>query len=197
MSKKNISVVLSFSILAIVSLLGCKQDPTRFLFQQDTASYFVYKNNATWIYATNGNTEGDTVVSTDLATGMADRSEGIVEVASVTLLGTKEKKTIIRSEVVPTQNVDRIAILHLVDALFIPNPVVINIAGDMNAEDSSKVTKLPNLSVNGKVYSEVLEMNLKGNPYFKKVWFAKNIGIVRKVYLNNDTFNLVSFREGI
>jgi hypothetical protein len=197
MIANNTSIKLLLAIAITVSFLGCKQEPKHFLFQPNTTSFFAYTNGSTWIYQLQTNASvGDTVISADFATGLADRSEGKVEVLTSTLIGAKEAKIIIRGEAIPTQNVDRIAVLNLDKGLFIPSPVIINIGGAFNAEDSSSVTKIASLTVNGKIYNDVLEINLKGNPFFKKLWIARNVGIIKKVYLNNDTFNIVSFTAG-
>ncbi len=173
-----------------------KNDPNRFDFQMDTENYFSYKNSTEWIYKLTTGATQDTVRSIAYARGMADRPEGIAAVSSSTLIGSKEEKIIVRAEAIPNQSLDRIAMLTQLNGTLVPGPILLNLNGVMNPEDSSVATKLLTFDVAGNQYDDIWEITLLGHPVFRKLWFAKGRGIIKKIYLNNDTFDLIKFSPG-
>lgn len=182
--------------MSLVWVACGKDDPIRFEFQTDTENYFSYKNGAQWIYKLNNGATLDTVTSVDFAMGMADRPEGVAAVSSSTLIGTKEEKVIVRAEAIPNQSLDRIAVLILENGAFQPGPVLLNLNGEINAEDSSVAIKLLTLDVAGQQYDDIWEIEMLAHPIFRKLWFAKGRGIIKKIYINNDTFDLIKFSPG-
>jgi len=182
--------------IVIVAYSCKKDDPKRFEFQKDTEAYFSYQKNSRWIYKPVNGGANDTVFGLEHASGMADRPEGVAAVSSSTLIGALEEKVIIRAEAIPNQSLDRIAMLTLVGNTFQPGPILLNLDGVMNPEDSSVATKLLTFDVGGNQYDNIWEISLKDHPLYKKLWFAKNTGIIKKVYLNNDTFDLIKFSQG-
>ncbi len=193
MTQKRTILIIGISLL-ITGLWSCKKNPKEFRFQPDTASYFAFGNGTTWIYRNAGDTnDWDTVSSYASATGLADRNEGVAEVASVSMNGSSSERMVIRAEAIPTQNVDRIAVLTINNGLFEPGPILLNLNGNINPEDSSVVTKLLTFEAGGVAYQDIWEVSLKNHPVFNKLWFARNRGIIKKVLVSNDTFDLVEF----
>lgn len=192
----KITTRITLVLIIAFMVAGCKQEVKRFNFQPNTMDYFSYKNNAKWVYKLSIDKSYDTVTSANYASGFADRAEGEAQVLSNTLNGQLHERMVIRAEAIPTQNSDRIAILTMVNGLFVQGPVLINVGGTLNAENGSTAEILTTLNVNGTVYSDVLEVTLKAHTIYKQLWFARNVGIIKKSYLNDDTYNLIEFTPG-
>jgi len=197
MNFKGLKWMMYAGILLLTVFTACKKDPIKFNFQKDTANYFSFKNNSQWIYQnTNNASQFDTVLGSAAATGFADRDEGRVEISSITLTGTSSYLMVIRAEAVTNQGVDRIAVLTNFNNVFYPNPVILNIGGNMTVEDKDSIKLLTDLTVGSVTYQNVFEVSLNAHPVYKKLWFAPNVGIIKKKLLDDAIFDLTSYTPG-
>lgn len=136
----------------------------------------------------------DTLVSSESALGFAERGTNESEISSITLKSRLIPKMIIRAEAIDNQNLDRIAVLSLINNTFAQGPVLLNTQGAFKPEDSSTVATQINVQLEGNSYPEVLDVELIGHPQFTNLWFAKNVGLIRIVFKNSDTLDLVEHR---
>ncbi len=184
-------------VFCFTFIYSCKEDPKKYGFQPDTAAYFKFKNNSNWIYKNIANpTMLDTVFGNGAGEGFASRDAGLTEISSITLNGKSSPQVIIRAEAIATSNIDRIAILTKINNILYPSPVIININGTMNSEDSTNLVKLISFDLSGSQYEDVWEMTLKNHPYFSKLYFAKNLGIIRKTLRTGETYDLINYTPG-
>jgi|GEM_PF-7093439 len=197
MSFKGANWTIALGIIVSILFAGCKKNPIQYKFQADTAIYFSFKNNSQWVYQNSINTsQFDTVTGNSSASGFADRDGGQVEIASITLNGIGSPQMIIRAEAIATQSVDRIAVLTNFNKALYPSPVILNIAGNMSTEGSDSIKIIPNLMVGNVTYENVIEVSLKDHPVYKKLWFGKNSGIIKKKLLDDAIFDLISYTPG-
>ncbi len=197
-SLKSQQILLKICVfLLFLNLSSCKDDPIKYDFQVDTASYFRFKNGSIWIYQNPNNlSDFDTIIGSNAGEGFATRDAGLAEIASITLDGSSSPQVIIRAEAIATSDLDRIAVLTKLNNIFNPGPILLNINGTMNPEDSSVLTKLVSFDVAGTQYQDIWEIKLKKHPYFKTLWFAKNTGIIKKELITGEFFDLISYTPG-
>lgn len=181
----------SFFVIAVLYLASCRPEVQRFSFQNGTKAYFTAAQGERWVYRELGSNVRDTLVSTEIIDGFAQRSNNESEISSVTILGRLVPKLIIRAEAIETVNADRIAILSLFNNTFAQGPVLINFGDNFEAEDNSEVLMKKDILLEGVNYPEVLDVTLKDHPQFNNLWIARDVGIIRMAFKNGDTLVLV------
>ena len=80
----------------------------------------------------------------------------------------RKEKLIVRAEAIPNQSLDRIAMLTQLNGTLVPGPILLNLNGVMNPEDSSVATKLLTFDVAGNQYDDIWEITLLGHPVFSQ-----------------------------
>jgi hypothetical protein len=192
-SYKDQIAILPVLVLAFFAILfsSCRPEVQKFPFQAGTGDFFSSQDGELWIFKNRNNNSKDTLVSSESAIGFAKRSTNESEISSITLKSSMIPKMIIRAEAIDNQNIDRIAVLSLLNNTFIQGPVLLNTGGNFQPEDSSVLATKINVQLEGNNYPEVLDIELKGHPQFTNLWFAKSIGLIRIVFKNSDTLDLV------
>ena len=56
-----------------------------------------------------------------------------------------------------------------------------------------RVDLLPTYTVKGVVYNDVIHTTDYNDPYYRELYFAKNVGIIEKLTVNNKRFSLKTF----
>ena len=191
--KRIIYIASLFLLLGVFGSCAKLQRKKEFFLNQEFKRYFKFGNQSSWSYVENGGSLPVASMELNaLKEGIFDVGEAKQEFFSYELNGTGIKNMLLRA-VADEGKVNRLSIfvsdtsykvvveLSYLDGAFIP----FKGRNDVLIEYESK-------EINGKTYSDVIEVQLNENEFYDKVFFAAQVGIIaieekssRDLFLNS------------
>lgn len=184
-------------ILAAAALLGlaaCKDTKEHFTLDTYFKEFFRYKDGSQWTYVlASDTTKKETVTVAGLQDGKMVYDAFDQEFFAYDLNSDVENQIKIRA-VADQHKINRMGFIYS-DVTYFSIFELFYSDGAFSATSgvNDVLTYHPTYVVDGKTYSEVVEMLPYNNNYFTAVYFAKNTGIIRKDYKNGKTYYLRSY----
>ncbi len=177
--KRIINIAILFLILGVFGSCAKLQQKKEYFLNQEFKSYFKFGAQSSWNYVESGGSS--TVASMELNTpkdGILDLGEVKQEFFSYELNGTGTKDFLLRA-VADEDKISRMSLFvsdttyKVIVELFYLDGVFLSYTGrnDVLIEHASK-------EINGKTYSDVIELQLNENEFYDKIFFAAQVGIV-------------------
>jgi len=191
--KRIIYIANLFLLLGVFGSCAKLQQKKEYFLNQEFKKYFKFGAQSSWNYVENGGSS--TAASMELNTpkeGILDLGEVKQEFFSYELNGTGTKNMLLRA-VADEDKISRMSLFvsdttyKVIVELFYLDGVFTSYAGrnDVLIEHASK-------EINGKTYSDVIELQLNENEFYEKVFFAAQVGIIaleekssRDLFLNS------------
>jgi len=174
-------IIFISSLFLLLGLGACEKlnKKKEYVLNAEFTEYFKFGAQSTWNYSET--TGGSTVATIEVVgpqEGIMDLGEVKQEFFSYDLNAIGVKDMLIRA-VADQDKISRLSLFvndttHKVIAeLFYLDGVFKSYSGR-----NDLLVNHPSKDINGKTYSNVIEMQLNGNPYYTKIYFAKKVGII-------------------
>ena len=190
------SVICIFSALALLLFSACEKSGTRKLYVLDGffRSYFEFKEGSTWQYYLNSDTNvRETVQLSNFVQGIMIWEDMEQEFFTYSLNSSIDSQMIVRTAATP-DNTGRWALLYnqnnyrqIAELYYNTN----QISGVQGNNDT--VTYLSSFNVSDVVYNDVIKLKSSRNRVVSHLYFAKNVGIIRRDYVDGRIFLLKSY----
>lgn len=197
-------IFYSLAILGIFTFGSCKKFETKkkYNLDDDFKSYFKFKPESRWNYIlASDSSVKDFVVLTDYQDGKMITDAYEAEFFDFEMHSTKEATSTCRN-VATSAKGSTMAIL-VKDTFHKSAPdSAFKYAGEINKYESvysayqlleDTLNFLPTFTVAGVLYNDVLELKLAKSAFFKRLYFAKNIGLIRRDYKNGHSWLLKNY----
>ncbi len=179
---------------ALLGFASCKETKQHFTLNSYFKEFFRYGNNSQWTYVLASDTTlKERVTLAGLQDGKMVYDAFDQEFFAYDLNSDVENQIKIRA-VADQNNINRLGFIYF-DVTYTTIFELFYSEGVFSATSGRNdvLNFLPTYTVNGKTYNEVVEMLPNNNNYFTAIYFAKNIGIIRKDLKNGKTYYLQSY----
>jgi hypothetical protein len=190
------SVICIISALALLFFSACEKSGTRKLYVLDGffRSYFEFKEGSTWQYYLNSDTNvRETVQLSNFVQGIMIWEDMEQEFFTYSLNSSIDSQMIVRTAATP-DNTGRWALLYnqnnyrqIAELYYNTN----QLSGVQGNNDT--VTYLSSFNVSDVVYNDVIKLKSSRNRVVSHLYFAKNVGIIRRDYVDGRIFLLKSY----
>ena len=190
------SVFCILSALALLFFSACEKSGTRKLYVLDGyfKSYFEFKEGSTWnYYLYNDTNVKETIQLSNLVKGIMYWEDMEQEFFTYNLNSSIDSQMIVRAAATP-DNTGRWALLYnqnnfrqIAELYYNTN----QIGGVQGNNDT--VTYLSTFNVSDVVYNDVIKLKSSRNRVVSHLYFAKNVGIIRRDYTDGRIFLLKSY----
>ncbi len=190
------SVICIISALALLLFSACEKSGTNKLYVLDGffRSYFEFKEGSTWQYYLNSDTNvRETVQLSNFVQGIMIWEDMEQEFFTYSLNSSIDSQMIVRTAATP-DNTGRWALLYnqnnyrqIAELYYNTN----QLSGVQGNNDT--VTYLSSFNVSDVVYNDVIKLKSSRNRVVSHLYFAKNVGIIRRDYVDGRIFLLKSY----
>lgn len=190
------SVICIISALALLFFSACEKSGTSKLYVLDGffRSYFEFKEGSTWQYYLNSDTNvRETVQLSNFVQGIMIWEDMEQEFFTYSLNSSIDSQMIVRTAATP-DNTGRWALLYnqnnyrqIAELYYNTN----QLSGVQGNNDT--VTYLSSFNVSDVVYNDVIKLKSSRNRVVSHLYFAKNVGIIRRDYVDGRIFLLKSY----
>jgi hypothetical protein len=190
------SVICIISALGLLLVSACEKSGTRKLYVLDGyfRSYFEFKDGSTWNYYLNNDTNvRETVVLSNYVAGVMLWEDMEQEFFTYTLNSSIDSQMIVRTAATP-DNTGRWALLYnqnnfrqIAELYYNTN----QIGGVQGNNDT--VSYLSSFNVGDVVFNDVIRLKSNRKRVLKELYFAKNVGVIRRDYVDGRIFLLKSY----
>ena len=190
------SVICIISALGLLLVSACEKSGTRKLYVLDGyfRSYFEFKDGSTWNYYLNNDTNvRETVVLSNYVAGVMLWEDMEQEFFTYTLNSSIDSQMIVRTAATP-DNTGRWALLYnqnnfrqIAELYYNTN----QIGGVQGNNDT--VSYLSSFNVGDVVFNDVIRLQSNRKRVLKELYFAKNVGVIRRDYVDGRIFLLKSY----
>jgi hypothetical protein len=190
------SVICIISALGLLLVSACEKSGTRKLYVLDGyfGSYFEFKDGSTWNYYLNNDTNvRETVVLSNYVAGVMLWEDMEQEFFTYTLNSSIDSQMIVRTAATP-DNTGRWALLYnqnnfrqIAELYYNTN----QIGGVQGNNDT--VSYLSSFNVGDVVFNDVIRLQSNRKRVLKELYFAKNVGVIRRDYVDGRIFLLKSY----
>lgn len=188
-------VILGIGLIIIATgFQQCKNDPEKRFLQSETKEWFDFKDGSQWRYMLSSDTSNiDTVTLKDYSNGFGTPDVFNTEFVYYKIKSQKSFSVNLGIEASLNDPMDRITVINLEIDTPAYGPIFWYKRPDFLGYPLDTFNLYPNYNIADRNYADVLMYSPFKNKLYKTVYFAKNIGIVRKDLINGEKWLLKSY----
>lgn len=165
---------------------SCKEeakDP-RYL-HESTKAFFSFQDGSNWEYTLDSKpTQLVEYTSSNYKTGISNPGISQIEFFIYDMTPSVGHKITVRAEAGGNDPVDRIVFINYTDTSLIYSPIIWNDGREFSVSSGSSLDYLDTITINGKLYKDVLHVKPDDTNLHKELFIAKGIGVIERTVNN-------------
>ncbi len=194
------SSLLGVAAAGLLALGACESNNIREIpLHKLTTDFVSFGNGSVWTYVKQGDTTvKETVTASNFMTGSNRYDEVQNEFVAYDLKSNLNYDIQVRAESGLKDPIDRIVLVTNTDVQLVYGPLFWCNGSDFTGNSGDTVNFFPTYMVGDTPFSNVIELRPFNDPQFpplyKSIAISREIGIVKKEYLNGDAYLLRSYK---